>query len=68
MDYSSFFLREMEYLERQASFENVENKCKFTRCIRQGSVEAPTLWLTLAKHVAWNLERGWKNRRNGDTY
>ena len=41
----------MGSLEEQATFENVESKFKFTRCIHQGCVEAPTLWLKLAKHM-----------------
>ena len=34
-------VREMETLEGQATFEHVESKFKFTRCIRQGNVETP---------------------------
>ena len=48
-------------LEGQAIVEHVESKfkLKFTRCIRQGRVEAPTLWLKLAsRFILWNLENG----------
>ena len=38
-------LREMAGLEGLATFEAVASTFPFTRCIRQGSVEAPRLWL-----------------------
>ena len=34
-------IREMAGLEGEANFESVENKFPFTKCVRQGSVEAP---------------------------
>ena len=44
-------LRELGGLEGHATFKNMESKFNFTLCIRQGSVEAPTRWLKLAKHI-----------------
>ena len=41
----------MGNLEEHATFENVESKFKFTRCIHHGSVEALTLWRNVAKHM-----------------
>ena len=41
-------LREMAGLAGQASFESVESTFSFARCIRQGSIEAPRLWLKMA--------------------
>ena len=35
-------------LEGQATLENVESTLPFTRCIRQGSVDAPWIWLKMA--------------------
>ena len=49
-------LREMWH----ATFENVEIKFNFTRCIWQGSVGAPTLKLNLALHILWNVEKEWE--------
>ena len=51
------FSREMRGLEGHAAFEHVEIRFKCTRCIRQVSVEAPTLWLKLAMHFFWNVEK-----------
>ena len=53
---AAVLLREMESLEGQATVENVGSSLKLTRCIRQGSVAAPTLWLKLATHMVWNVE------------
>ena len=52
-------LREMAGHEGEAAFENVESKFLATKCIRQGSVEAPSLWLEMAVQVLWNVEKGW---------
>ena len=30
-------------------------QCSGTRGVREGGVEAPTLWKTLARYVLWNL-------------
>ena len=40
---TAVLLHEMTGLELFEGFENVESKFNFTRCIRQGSVEAPAL-------------------------
>ena len=37
-----------------ATFENIESRFNVSRCIRHGSVEAPTLGLKLAKQIFWN--------------
>ena len=65
MDHIGTFLREMKVLEGHAAFEHVESKFKFTRCIRQGSVEAPTLWLKQAMQISWNVEEEWSRNRIG---
>ena len=49
--------RDMESLEGQATFENVESWFNLMRCIHQGSVRAATLWLKLAMHILWNVEK-----------
>ena len=59
------FLREMASLERLATFEAVENTFPFTRCIRQGSVEAPRLWLEMAMHILSNAEPEWMKKEMG---
>ena len=45
-----------------AALEHVERKFKVTRCIRQSSIEAHTLWLKLAMQifVEWRRKKGWK--------
>ena len=40
-------LRWMAGLEGQAKFESVESTFSFAKCIRQGSVKAPKLWLNM---------------------
>ena len=50
-------LREMARLEGRATFENVESYFPFTRCIRQGSVEALWLLLKLTMQRLWNVEK-----------
>ena len=55
----------MEGLEGHATFEDVERRFNLTRRIRQGSVEAPTLWLKLAKHILWNAEQEWTTEGDG---
>ena len=71
--------REMKRLEGHAAFKHVGSKFNFMRCVVQGSVEAPTLRLKLAKQILWNVEKermrkrmethidkhhgGWRDRR-----
>ena len=52
-----FLFRGMRGLKGQATFESVDSTFNYTWCIRQGSVEAPTLWLTWAEHLRWNVEK-----------
>ena len=40
-----------------AIIENVQSKFQCTRCFRQGSVEAPTLWFKLAMQILWCVEK-----------
>ena len=59
------FLREMTGLEGHTDFENVESKFKFTRCICQGDVGAPTRFGSNWQcrfHRTWkqNREKGWE--------
>ena len=51
--------RVMAGLEGQATFESVESTFSFARCIRQGSVEAPRLWLKMAMQILGNVEPEW---------
>ena len=50
-------LHEMAGLEGEANFESVESKFPFTKCIRQGSVDGPRLWLKMARQMLWNVEK-----------
>ena len=50
----------MAGLEGRATFENVECTFPFTRCVRQGSVQTPRLWLKMAMQVLWNAEEDGK--------
>ena len=52
----------MERLEGWATFEEIESKFNFSRRIRQGTVEVPTLWLNLAMYMLRNVEKGWKKQ------
>ena len=46
-------LAEMQDLKGSASFENCETEFRYSKCIRQGGVEAPVLWGRIAKFVLW---------------
>ena len=61
----SALLREMSRLEGQATFECVESKFSFNRCLRQGSVEATQI-AAKDSHVTCG-KRGRKlgNEKNG---
>ena len=52
----------MYSLKGKAQFECAESECLFTRYIRQGSVEAPTLWLKLARHILALVQKRSKER------
>ena len=51
-------LREMMGLEELATFESMESKFSFVRCICGGSADAPRLWLKMAMQMLgdgnWN--------------
>ena len=47
------FLREMAGLEGRATFEHVDGTFPLTRCVRQGSVQTPRLWLKMAMQISW---------------
>ena len=49
-------LAEMQDARGSACFE----KFRYSRCIRQGGVEAPALWCRVAKYVLWKAEEQWK--------
>ena len=53
-------LAEMRDVRESASFENSETEVRYSRCIRQGGVEAPVLWGRVAKDVLWKAEKKWK--------
>ena len=52
-------LRELAGLEGQAKLERVESTFSFAKCIRQGSVEAPRLWMRMAMQILGNVEPEW---------
>ena len=56
-------LREMLGLEGKAMFECVESSFAFTRCLRQGSVEAPRLWQKIATQILANVQQEWLKKR-----
>ena len=58
-------LGEMTNLEGKATFESVECCFPFTECIRQGSVEAPRLWLKMALKILWNGGRRLEEEEDG---
>ena len=49
----------MQDVRGSASFENSETEFRYSRCIRQGGVEAPVLWGRVAKYVLWKAEEKW---------
>ena len=53
-------LAEMQDVRGSASFENCETELRYSRCIRQGDVEAPVLWRLIAKYVLWKAEEKWR--------
>ena len=53
-------LAEMQDVRGSASFENSETEFRYSRCIRQGGVEAPVLWERVAKSVLLKAEEKWR--------
>ena len=51
-------LAEIQDVRGSASFENSETEFRYSRCIRQGGVEATVLWGRVAKYVQWKA-KGW---------
>ena len=49
-------LEEIKDLRGKESFEPFDTEFGCARCIRQGSVEARTLWLEPANNFLWNVE------------
>ena len=49
-------LEDMKNFKGKASCESRETESRYPRCIRHGSVEAPTLWMKLAMHTLWNVD------------
>ena len=47
---------EMQDLHISAYFENCETAFRYSRCSRQGGVEAPVLWGRVVKFVLWKAE------------
>ena len=54
---------EMAGLGDQMTFENVVSTFRFSRCIRQGGVEAPRLWVKMTMQILWNVESEWKRSK-----
>ena len=59
------YCAELAGLKGQATFEALKSKFSFARCIRQGSAEAPRLWLQMAMQVLWNVEPEWVRKKMG---
>ena len=55
-------LAEMQDVRGPACFENCETEFGYSRCIRQGGVEAPVSRGRVAKYVLWKAEGKWKAR------
>ena len=51
-------LAEMQDVRGSASFENCETEFRYSRCIRQGGVEAPVLWGRASPNTCWGLSFG----------
>ena len=41
---------------------------RYSRCIRQGGVEAPVLWGRVAKYVLWKAEEKWRAKGWGSPF
>ena len=48
--------------EVRHAFEDSDTEFRYSRCIRQGGVEAPVLWRCLAKYVLRKAAEKWKAR------
>ena len=55
-------LAEMQNVRGLACFENCETDFCYSKCIRQGGVEASILWGRVVKYVLWKIEEKWKAR------
>ena len=54
-------LAEMQDVRGSACFGNSETELRYSRCIRQGGLEAAVLWGRVAKYVLWKAEaKGWE--------
>ena len=53
-------LAAMHDVRGSASFEKCKTEFRYSRCIRQGGVEAPVLWGRIAKYVLWKAEEKWR--------
>ena len=58
-------LEEMMDVRGSACFEDCETQFRYSRYIRQDSVEAPVLLGTVTTYVLWKAERRWKARDGG---
>ena len=55
-------LAEMQDVKGSACFETCETEFRYSKCIRQGGVEAPILLGRVAKYVLWKAKEKWKAR------
>ena len=58
-------LAEMQDVRGSACFENSKTEFRYSRCIRQGCVEAPVPWGRVAQNVLWKAEEKWEGQRLG---
>ena len=56
------------HLFGSACCENCETECGYSRCFRQGGVEALVLWGRVAKYVLWKPQEKWKAKDWGLTF
>ena len=56
---------EMQDVRGSGCCENYETSFRYSKCIRQGGVEAPVFWGRVAKYVVWKAEEKWKAGRWG---
>ena len=58
-------LAEMQDVRGSASFENSETEFRYSRCFRQGGVEAPMPWGRVAQYVLWKAEESGEPKAGG---
>ena len=60
-------LEEMKDVRGSPCFDNCETEFRYSRCTRQGSVEAPVLWGKVAKKRTVESRKEWKSQGMGES-